>query len=44
MMTTTTDITLTYVPDTVLLKYINVFNEMKDIKKLRTNWQVKWCV
>lgn len=37
-MTITIDIILIYVLDIVLFKYINVFNEMKDIKKLRINW------
>lgn len=34
-------IILTYAPDTVLCTHANLLNEMKDIKKSRTNRQVK---
>ena len=37
-----TGITLTYGPGTTLHTCINLYNEMKDIKRSRTNWQVKW--
>lgn len=31
----------TYAPETILHTYINLFNDMKDIKISRTNWHVK---
>lgn len=37
-----TPVTFTYAPGTILCTYTNLFNKRKDIKKLRTNRQVKW--